>query len=214
MAGLKGLDIWLETGRKVRIGGRELWMVPLPLGRLKKALEAFDERTKGMIKDFVTEANQGKMDVVKFTMSVLNTYNSTDLVYEILMYGKDPDTGKPLNEDLTKEWIEDNLDIPSLRRLIVDFVEVNEIEEVLKKAADLPSVGIMIQAMTMTYGLGFLKSSQASTALDLGRSETSPSPKSTDTSNAGNGDTPGDDLERNQIPMGRFPRPRKQKRSA
>jgi len=183
MAGKKnaGLDLWLELGRKVSIGGREFHLMPLPLSRLRKALAVIDDRIAGFVKDFVIETDKGEMNVLRLISDVMNSFDAGQVVYDVLTFCKDPDTGEPINK-VTKEWLDDVLDIPTLRKVIVEFVEVNEVEDIIKKAQSLPMVSQLLDAMKMTYGLALLKSSRQSTDSAPVRSESSPSPKSTDTS--------------------------------
>lgn len=196
MAKTNGLDVWLQTGRKVNVRGRELILMPLPLKHLKIALESIESVTKDFVKDFVIKADRGELDFMSIARDVLNSFNSTDVAYSVFMLSKDPETGASLNKDLTKEWLEDNLDLPTMRRLIVEFVEVNEIEDTLKKAQDLPMLKGVVDALMMTYGIALLKSSPQSMDSHPDKSEISPSPKSTDTANPDTGDTQEKNTER------------------
>ena len=189
MAKTTGLDIWLQTGRKVNIRGKELILMPLPLKHLKSALESIESVTRDFARDFVVKADRGELDFMSIARDVLNSFNSTEVAYSVFMLAKDPDTGESLNRDLTKEWLDENLDLPTMRRLIAEFVEVNEIEDALKKARDLPMLKGVVDALMMTYGIALLKSSQPITDSTPGKSLTSPSLSSTDTANPDTGET-------------------------
>lgn len=174
------LEVWLQLGKPVTIGGKEMLVMPLPLPRLREAIVEFDKRIWEMFKE-MREDKVETPNLMQFIVDIINSFDTTELAYKLLTIPKNPETNRPVN-DVTKEFLDEYLDIPSMRKLMVTFVEVNEIEGLIKNLQSLPMLKKLMEAATTTYGVKFLNFLQQNTASNLGRSQNSLSPRSTDTS--------------------------------
>jgi len=168
------IDTWLASGMKVAIGGRELVMMPLPLSYIHRLLEGFQ---KGVLKSLgALDVQKGGNALMELIQGTLSNLDISGTCFELFSFPKHPGTKTPLNADISKEFFEDYLDTPTLRRIIQTFIKANELEETLKNLQSLPGVQAMVTALTVTLGQEYLNSVQASMALALGRSDDSLSP--------------------------------------
>lgn len=180
------LEKWLSTGKKVSVGGRELIMMPLPLRKLHGLGVWLETTTREQFLSRLKEpdALQDPFIVLK---EILVKVDLSDLCMEIFST-KDP-AGKLINEGISEEFFDEYLDAPTVKNLVKAFVEVNEIEEIIKNLSSLPIVKGMVEAMSLTFGLPFLKSLLPSTDSAQTQSEGSLSRRSTDTSRPDGKDT-------------------------
>lgn len=156
-------------------------MMPLPLSRLRKIQAAIEEKVYERTRDMVADQEKTP-DLMRFIADILKSLDFIDICYRVFADIKDPDTHESVNKDLTKEFFEEYLDTPTLRRCVMTFVEVNELEEVVRNFRLLPGVDKLIEILTTTFGMTLLSSLPLSTSSALGRSQSSPSPSSSDTS--------------------------------
>jgi len=175
------LDVWLSKGKKVNVAGRELIMFPLPVSRLVKVIDWLEENANEVIGDTIKTAEPGKIpNPLILITRVLGKVDMSQLVCDVLSYPKNPDTKKPLNEGLSKQFFDDYLDIPTANALVKTFVELNEIPDIIKNLQSLPVVKRLMEAASLTFGIPYLNSLQQSTDSTLTESEGSRSRKSTD----------------------------------
>lgn len=175
------LEVWLSTGEKVTIGGRELHLMPLSLSKLRKYGELLQNRTTPVYLETITKGEQ--LDIMALVGKVINDLDFLgDMCFEMFSSFKDPDSGELLNKDLTREFFTEYLDPPSLKRIIVGVIKVNELEETIKNLFDLPGAKEIMRALVPVFGLGLLNSSLQSTDSVPSRSGSLRSPSSTGTS--------------------------------
>jgi len=174
------LDVWLGLGKKVQVGGKEFVLMPLPLSRLRKIGDWLQNATLDEVKDVVREA-KATSDPWKSVAAILKRIDIHDVVFHLFADPKDTE-GTQVNPEITKEFLEEYLDTPTVRRIFKAFIEVNELEETIKNLSDLPGARRLMEALTITFGLPFLNSLQQSMGFDPNRSESSPVPRSTDIS--------------------------------
>ena len=175
------LEVWLSTGEKVTVGGRELHLMPLSLSRLRKYGEILQNRTTPVYLETVIKGDQ--LDAMALVGKIINDLEFLgDICYEMFSTFKDPDNGELLNQGLTREFFTEYLDPPSLRKIVVGVIKVNELEETVKNLFDLPGAKELMRALIPVFGLGLLNSSLQSTDSVPSRSGSSPSPSSTGTS--------------------------------
>lgn len=185
------LEVWLSTGEKVTVGGRELHLMPLSLSKLRKYGELLQNRTTPVYLETIVKGEQ--LDIMALAGRVINDLEFLgEMCFEMFSAFKDPDTGELLNKDLTKEFFTEYLDPPSLRKIVVGVIKVNELEETIKNLFDLPGAKEIMRALIPVFGLGLLNSSLQSTDSVPSRSGNSPSPSSTDTSPRTTTDSQGD----------------------
>lgn len=175
------LQDWLETGKPVKIGGREFILVPVPFSRLKNVAKRVEDRVSTEYREILRKPAE-KVDLPGFIQGFVKTIDFVDLIYHLLADPKNPEDGTPVNAEVSKEFIDNYLDTPTLRRFILTFIQVNELEETLKNLCGLPGVKEAVEGLMATFGLALLNSLRTSTVSPLDRSQPSPFPKSTDTS--------------------------------
>jgi hypothetical protein len=176
------LDVWLKRGKTVNVGGRDLVMLPLPVTRLFKVMYWLEENANDVIRDTIQTTEPGKVpNPMVLVTRVLAKVDMSQVIFDVLIYPKNPDTKKPINEGLTKEFVEEYLDIPTANALVKAFVQLNEIEDIIKNLQSLPVVKKLMEAASLTFGIPYLSSLQQSTGSAQTQSEGSRSLKSTDT---------------------------------
>ena len=192
------LEVWLSTGEKVTVGGRELHLMPLSLSRLRKYGEILQNRTTPVYLETVTKGDQ--LDIMVLVGKVIKDLEFLgDMCFEMFSSFKDPDSGELLNQNLTREFFTEYLDPPSLRKIVVGVIKVNELEETIKNLFDLPGAREFMRALIPVFGLGLLNSSLQSTDSVPSRSEGSRSPSSTGTSPPTTTDSPGGGPEKEAV---------------
>lgn len=180
------LELWLQQGRPINIGPKEFILFPTPLTELSKVQKWIDGTTKDMLlealKDEKTPSPWGLIaDVLK----------QAD-VYELclnMFSTRHPETDEPINKELTRVYLERYLDTPTTQKIVLTFIEINDLGEALKNLQRLPMVGSLMEALKSTFGLPFLTHLATSTDSPLGTSGGLVSPKSSNTSEAAIGDT-------------------------
>lgn len=172
------LEIWLASGKTVTIGGKEFTMMPFPLGRLRSIMDGFQKEVEQTLQESAKKQDAGSFDPFKFIAEVLRRIDAVKVVHNILAEPKDPFSGEKVNPDLNVEFIETYLDLPTLRKLIVTFVEVNELEETLKNLQSLPGIKALLDSTATIFGVGLLSTLQPNTGSVPSRSDDSPSLKS------------------------------------
>lgn len=180
------LEVWLASGRKVTVGGRELLMMPLPIRRLHGLGNWLEESTKQILLEKL-KTDEVVKDPFVIVKEVLLKVDLS-LLCMTIFDRKDFD-GNPLNERLTKDFFDEYLDTPTIQVIVKTFIEVNQVEDLIKNLSSLPVVRKVMEAMSLTFGLPFLNSLRPSTASPQNKSEGSLSRKSTDTSTPEQSDT-------------------------
>lgn len=177
------LEIWLKRGQKVTVGGRDLYLMPLPLQRLYGIGEWIEEQSKGVLNEAVAEIEPGKsINPLVIISKVMAKIDVSELAVIIFALPKDPETGKPINPPLTKEWCDSYIDIPTAHELFMKFIAMNQLEELIKNLRSLPVVKRLMEAADLTYGIPFLNSLPRNTDLNQTQLGGSLSHKSTNSS--------------------------------
>jgi hypothetical protein len=183
------LEVWLESGQDVFIGGRKFVLVPVPFSRLRNVAQGIEEHVRKEYQSLLKTPSEN-VDLPGFIQGVVKTIDFVDVVYHLLADPKNPEDGSPVNVDVKKEFIDDYLDTPTLRRFIQKFIQVNDLEETLKNLCGLPGVKQAVEGLMATFGLALLNSLRTSTGSPLDRSQPSPFRKSTGTSQPTTTETP------------------------
>ena len=103
-----------------KIGGKEIELVPLPYGRLRKVLRV----VMRMIDDL------SKMDTSNLQALPDVLEGATDAHLQELL----PLVFDPAKYDwLTREWIDDNLTLPLINHIRKDFMELNGLDDFFGK---------------------------------------------------------------------------------
>ena len=153
------LKVWLESCGKVEIGGKEVHIAPLPISRLRKVAEYLGEKTEAKFVDLI-RSQQLNPNAMRFVSELLSSLDVSEIVYNLLTTSKDPDTGETINGWLTKDWLEEYLDAPAVKRIYIEFVKINELEEILKNLQSLPVARRLLENLTSTFGIALLSSLQ------------------------------------------------------
>jgi hypothetical protein len=177
------LDVWLSRGKKVNIGGRDLIMMPLPLSKLVAIGNWLEETCNDVVADILGEIRKGKEapNPLALVTKVLLRIDMSQTALIIFESPKDPLTRSPVNKDLTREFFEEYLDIPTSKDLFLKFIEINQIEDLIKNLQSLPMAKKLIEIWTLTFGIPYLSSLQQSMVSPQDKLEGSLSHKSTDT---------------------------------
>src|SRR5271170_4508801 len=184
------LEVWLASGQKVKIGGKEFMLTPLPLRHLVALGKWLEENCNDVVKGVIAQAKAStEMNPFGMVTEILLRVNLNDIIFMLLSKPKDPDTGEPINK-ITKEFVDDYLDTVSARSFIQAFITVNDLEELIKNLRRLPIIEKLMDAAMSTFGLPYLNSLQPNTDLTQSTSEGSPSLKSTATSAEGTTEKP------------------------
>lgn len=177
------LDVWLKRGKKIEVGGKSLWMMPLPLSKLYPVFDWIEENATDVVNDFVKSAEPGKApNPLVLVTRVLSRVDLPSLAANIFSFPKNPDTNQPLNEVLTKEFFDDYLDIPTAQNLVQMFMDLNDLPNLIKNLQSLPVTQKVMEAASLTFGIPYLNSLLANTGLTQSKLEGSPSRKSIDSS--------------------------------
>jgi hypothetical protein len=159
-------------------------MMPLPLQRLIGIGEWLEENCAEVVHEMISNVNGGaeSPNPMVLVTRVLGKIDVAQLALNIFSYPKDPDTMEPLNPKLSKEFYVEFLDIPVAHKLFKDFVEINDIGELIKNLQSLPVVRKIMEAANLTFGIPYLNTLLANMDSTQKMSEGSPSLKSTPTS--------------------------------
>lgn len=178
------LDLWLKKGSKVMVGGRELILMPLPLAKLVSIGHWLEENCNEVVQEILEEIRKGKEtpNPLALVTKVLLRVDMAETALLLFEFPKDPLSRKHINTDLTKEFFEEYLDIPTSQELFRKFVEINQLEELLKNLQSLPLAKKLIEVWTLAYGIPYLSSLQPNMGSVQEKSEGSLSHKSTATS--------------------------------
>jgi hypothetical protein len=181
-----GLELWLQQGREIRIGPKTFTLLPTPIAKLRGIQNWLDDTTKGVLLEALKEEDTpSPWGLVANVLMQVDVYDLCVKIFE----RKHPETGEPINKELTREYLEEYLDTPATRQIILAFIEINELEEALKNLQSLPVVGSLMEALKTTFGLPFLKHLQTSTDSLPSTLEGSASPSLDNTSEAVTGGT-------------------------
>lgn len=183
------LGKYCETGKKESIGGKEVVIMPLPISRLKKIAGYLQDHVDAHLTEMLASQKENP-NIMQMVVDVLTAMDVCEIVFHALTTVKNPETGQPFNGDVTKEWLEDYLDIPTIQRLVPVFIEVNELESLIKNYQRLPLLGQIVESLKATFGIALLTSLPANMVSQLERPESSPSLSSMDSSEASTGETP------------------------
>jgi hypothetical protein len=178
------LDVWLSRGKKVQIGGRELIMMPLPLSKLKQIGHWLEDNCDDLVREVRAEIRAGGTapNPLGMVTRILLKVNVAETVFEIFSLPKDPVTREPINKDISLEFFEDYLDIPTSNSVYTAFVELNQLEKLIKNLQSLPIAKDLMTAGMSTFGIPFLNTLLQNTDSAQKTSGGSPIPKSTDIS--------------------------------
>ena len=178
------LDLWLSRGKKVQVGGRELIMMPLPLVRLKQIGHWLEDNCDELVQEVRKEVRAGGSVPTALSMvtRILLKVNVTEVIFGIFSLPRDPITKEQVNKDISVEFFEEYLDIPTSHAIYLAFVELNQLEKLVKNLQSLPIAKELMTAGMSTFGIPFLSSLQQSTGSPQKTSEGSPTHKSIDTS--------------------------------
>ena len=177
------IETWLATGKKAPLGPMDVYVMPLPLDKLREIAVVLQEKVH---EELVTilKKQQEAPDAFMFIGEVLGKIDAVDIVYSLLSEPAYPD-GKAVNKDLTRDHVKRYLDAPTIRGLFNVFVEVNELEELIKNLQSLPWASHLWEALTMTFGISLSNFLLPNMGLLPGKLESSLSHKSTGTSEPG-----------------------------
>jgi hypothetical protein len=191
-----GLEIWLQQGKEIQVGPKTLLLLPTPLFKLRGVTRWLDDTTKGVLLEAM---KTGDKDLSPWGImaGVVREVDVPELCVRIFER-KNPQTGEPINSTwkpyvpwiprwgrwipLDKAFFEEYLDTPTARRIVLAFIEVNDLEEALKNLQSLPVVSNLMEVLKSTFGLPFLTYLAKSTGSSPGTSEGSAFPKSSSTS--------------------------------
>lgn len=177
------LDIWLKRSKQVTVGGRELYMMPLPLNRLYEIGRWLETNANDVIKETISTSKDGTVpNPIGLITTVLMRVDVSEMALKIFSTPKNPDTDEPLNPNLTKQFFDDYLDVPTAQELFYVFVELNDLERLIKNLRSLPMIRSLMEASSLAFGIPFLNSLRQNTASAQTQLGGSPSLKSTDTS--------------------------------
>lgn len=189
------LDVWLRTGRQVEVGGKKLWMLPLPLSMLYPVFGWLEKNATDVVNDFVKNAGKEKApNPLVLVTRVLSKVDIPTVAVSIFSFPKNPETGKRLNSCLNKPWwkfwvkqsdwskkfFDQYLDIPTSQKLLQTFTELNDLPNLIKNLQSLPVTQKVMEAASLTFGIPYLNSLLQSTGLAQSKLEGSQSRKSTD----------------------------------
>lgn len=183
-----GLELWLQQGREIPIGPKTFILLPTPIAKLRGIQNWLDDTTKGVLLEALKgEDTPSPWGLVANVLKQVDVYDLCLKIFE----RKHPETGELINKGLTREYLEEYLDTPATRQVILAFIEINELEEALKNLQSLPVMGSLMEALKTTFGLPFLKHLQQNTDSLPKTLEGSVSPSSDSTSGAATGGTQG-----------------------
>jgi hypothetical protein len=180
------LQKWLGKGKRVSIGGKEFLVMPLPLKTLYDVWDWLEQNCKDTIQEVLEEMKTSTTapNALELIGRVLRRVNLVDVAHHVLTITKNPETGKPLNE-VSKEFLMEYLDLPSSKEFAVVFVEVNQLEDMIKNLQRLPIAQKVMDLVQTTLGLPFLNLLQQNMDSLQQKSGSSPSNKSDSISGAG-----------------------------
>jgi hypothetical protein len=178
-----GLQLWLARGRKISIGGRELLLMPLPLSRLADLGDWLEKNSNDVVQEAIAAMSTSDKvpNPLELITSVLLRIDTAAIAYEIFTAVKHPETGKSVNEDLTIQFFQDYLDVVVGKEVVLNFIEVNQLDDLIKNLSRLPTVKKLFEIVSTSIGLPYLNSLHQSMASTPSPSEGTHSPKSTDT---------------------------------
>ncbi len=157
-------------------------MMPLPLKRLYSVGGWLEKNANEVIRETIAGMKEkNPPNPITLVSRVLARVDVSQLLCDIFSMPKDPETGKQLNPDLTKGFFDEYLDVPTGHKLFLDFVEINDVEQLIKNLQSLPAVKRLMEAGSLAFGIPFLNTLQQNTDSAQMKSEGSPSPRSIDT---------------------------------
>src|SRR5579885_1669377 len=136
------LDVWLKRGKTVNVGGKDLYMMPLPIKKLFAIGYWIEENSKDVIQEAINNFEPGQqLNPLVLVVRVLSKIDVSHLAYQIFSIPKDPITKEQVNKDISVEFFEDYLDIPTAHLVAKTFIELNDVEEIIKNLQSLPEIG-------------------------------------------------------------------------
>jgi hypothetical protein len=178
------LEKWLARGRKIMIGGKEFILMPLPLKRLYEVGVWLSENCNDVVQEVLASKNIKNINPMDMATKVLLRVDMSVIAYDLLIRAKNPETGKSINDGLTREFLDEYLDTVAAQEFVKTFVEINELPNLIKNLQRLPVVQELMEIASSTFGRPYLNSLLPNTDSTQTLSEGSRSPKSTDTSTA------------------------------
>lgn len=156
-------------------------LMPLPLNRLHSVLKWMETNSVDVIREVVAASEENTVpNPMMLVARVLLRVDVPEVAFNIFSGPKDPETGEQINKGLSKEWFEEYLDAPTAKMCFEKFVEINDIENLIKNLQSLPVVKKLMEVSSLTFGIPFLNSLRQSTDSAQTKPEGSPSLKSTD----------------------------------
>src|ERR1700733_4833802 len=157
--------------------------MPLPLKRLMGVVKWLEVNSEDVIHDTIKNSKPGEIpNPLVLVTRVLGKVNVSKIALDIFTYPKDPETREPINKGLDERFFDDYLTIPTAHKLVNEFVEMNDLPNLIKNLQSLPVIKKITEAMQLTFGIPYLNFLQQSTGSTQGKSEGSHSLKSTDIS--------------------------------
>lgn len=196
MPGASSLDKWLERGKEVQIGPKTVTILPLPLATLIDCMDQFQITVGAALHTLQSDDPE---PFSKLLVNTLRLFDTSELCLKLFSYFKDFE-GKPINQEIDKAFLDQWLDMPTVRQIIGKFIEVNELAETLKNLEGLPGVSQLLETLTTSIGIGFLNSLRQNMGSLPGRSEEQPSPKSMDTTADSSSEPPANGPDSPAIP--------------
>lgn len=172
------LDVWLRKGRKVVIGGKEMHMMPLPLVRLYDVGKWLEDNAGTVIREAIQNSGDQVPNPISLIATVLLRVDVSSVALTVFSEPENPDTGEKVNKNLTKEFFDKYLDIPTAQEMFQTFIELNDLEKLIKNLQSLPAIKKLMEASSLAFGIPFLNSLRQSTDLSQSGSEGSRFPKS------------------------------------
>jgi hypothetical protein len=155
--------------------------MPLPLRRLYGIGTWLEENAADVIHESVASGVQTP-NPLSLVARILMRVNVSEMAYQVFSIPKDPDTGEHVNKGLTVEFFDEYLDVPTAQNLFNTFIELNEIENVIKNLQSLPVTRKLMEVSSYAFGIPFLNSLQQNTVSPQSKLEGSQSPRSMDSS--------------------------------
>ena len=109
-------DVFIPKSRKYKIKDKVLEMKPLPFKKFIEALRIVE----GVLTNTQEKAKQNEMAILNEIPKLLLSEftNLTPLLFD---------------DSLSKEWVEDNFDVPTAQQVIFDAIEINGVTDFLEK---------------------------------------------------------------------------------
>ena len=107
------------------IGGKKLILTAMKWGRLKKAMKLITENM-AILSD--PEVSSKPVKIMAWASSLIETHS--DIVFPLLLDIK-------LNPFMTSEWVDENLSLTDIRKIVLDAIEVNGVGDFFGQKGNL-----------------------------------------------------------------------------